>query len=291
MERVINTQRSLVGDDQNFGYLPQSNHPNYELWRNYAFFAADRGRLVADILQRFMELQSAKVLDVGCGVGGASLALAERGAEVMAIDIDTDRLTRLNAHAEKQNLSLKILAVPFERLRTKHNFFDAVILQDVLEHLLNPLHAMRQLAKVLKPKGLLYISTPNRWSPLNILSDPHWNLPVVAILPRKSVRLIVARILRRADRNKADIAALFSFPQLYRLLTKNGFEIQFVNRQVAEAMLKHPICVLNSQWHLRILRGMKKTGLDRLVTKIVNDETGVFNRFFNPTWFLVAQKL
>lgn len=288
---MIHTQQSLLADNHVLKYLPQPDHPNYKLWRNYVLFAVDRGRLVADILQSFMGLQGTNILDVGCGVGGASLALAERGALVTAIDKNVDRLAGLSALAKQQNLSVRTLAIPFKELKVKRDSFDAVILQDVLEHLSNPLHAMRRSAEVLKRRGFLYISTPNRWSPLNIVCDPHWNLPLVAILSRNNVRLVVAQLLKRVDRNKTDIAALPSFQQLWKLLTENGFEIQFVNRQVAEEMLKNPSCVLNSQWHLRVLEGMKKIGIAPLVTKIVNDGTGVFNRFFNPTWFLVAQKL
>jgi len=272
-------------------HLPASTHPNYTLWRNYALFAHERGRLVADILQTFMQLKDARIIDIGCGVGGASLALAERGASVVAIDADEEKISALDNMTREQGLSVHAVAVLLEEFDERPNSFDAVVLQDVLEHLNNPVVSIRRINALLKPNGFLYISTPNRWSPLNILSDPHWNLPIVAMLPRKRVQFVVQKWLKRVEKEKTDLAALFSFSQLQRLLTRNGFEMQFVNRRVAEKMFSEPRCVLNSPCHLKMVAGIKRLGLHNLLLRLINDRCGVCNRVLNPTWYLVAQKL
>ena len=178
-----------------------------------------------------------------------------------------------------------------EKLDEHRNSFDVAILQDVLEHVNNASNSISRIAALLKPNGLLYISTPNRWSPLNILSDPHWNLPIVAMLPRKGVRFIVQKILKRGDKNQTNVAALFSFKQLQSLLTKHGFEMPFINRQVAEHMLIEPQSVLNCPWHLKAIALVKRLGLSNVLLRIVNDKYGLFNRFFNPTWYILARKL
>jgi 2-polyprenyl-3-methyl-5-hydroxy-6-metoxy-1,4-benzoquinol methylase len=291
MEGVGDKRKSMVDSSPNWGHLPTLNHPNYKLWQNYALFAPERGRLVAQILQGFMDIDGARILDVGCGVGGASLALAQCGANMLAIDTDATKVAALHRNAHEQKLAVQVMNTPVERLNAANNSFHVAVLQDVLEHLTDPALVVQRLSKQLKTSGLLFISTPNRWSPLNMFSDPHWNLPFVGMLSRKGVRFVVKTLLRREKTNRIDMAALCSFSQLYRLLTKNGFNIEFVNRLVAKKMLQEPRSVLNCQWHLRVVASIKRRGLEKYILRIVNDGLGLFNRAINPTWFLVARKL
>ena len=291
MEGVIAQRQSLKFKHQMLGHLPPQSHPNYKLWRNYALFAAERGRLVTDILQGFMELRGARILDVGCGVGGASLSLAERGASVLAVDANAAKVAALRAFTREHGLTVQAIATPVEELSADAGSFHAAVLQDVLEHLPDPAAVVKHLTNFLKPKGLLYISTPNRWSPLNMLCDPHWNLPIVGMLSRKGVRFVIKTFLKREETERVDMAVLLSFSRLHQLLTRTGFKMKFVNRQVARKLLKEPRCVLNCHWHLVVIASIKRLGLGRLLLRIVNDRPLLFNRVINPTWYLVARKL
>jgi len=273
-----------------FQVLPSPTHPNYRLWRNYADFARDRGALTTDIIAARDELEGLHVLDVGCGEGGTATVLAERGARVTAVDANPARVLKLHARVAHPH-RLIVLRGDAQKLAFPAQTFDWVILQDVIEHLSKPRQALQSVARVLKPGGKLFLSTPNRWSPLNVLMDPHWNLPAIALLPRKAVIFCLANLLRRERRDREDFAALLSLRQLKHHLRHAGLQPEFVNTHVARALFQRPTAVVNSDLHLRIVQTLRRAHLDSVLRKLVNDRFGLFNYLFNPTWYLVAQKI
>ncbi len=285
MESMISSSTGIprLGD-----ILPDPGHPNYRLWANYATFARDRGELVADILAHFCPLVAVEVLDVGCGAGGTSLALAERGASVTAMDFDPKRVAALRQIATR--LPLRVKKGNAQALDFPDEAFHCVVLQDVLEHLPQPDRALREVNRVLRPGGYVYVSTPNRWSPLNFISDPHWNLPGVSVLPRKAVACFITRLVRREKRVRPDFAALLSFRTIRRLFEQQGFSLRFVNSLVARALFRRPTSVVNSDFHLKLVAALQRLGLASFLTSLVNDDAGLFNAVINPTWYFVAQK-
>ena len=268
--------------------LPPKNHPNYRLWSNYAEFAKDRGRLVCDILESFRPLKGLKILDVGCGEGGTSLALAERGAQITAIDFNPKRIAKFRKEIFTAGVDLSIVVGNAQTLNFPNEKFDCILLQDVLEHLPHPRRAIQEIIRVLKSNGLVYISTPNRWSPLNFISDPHWNLPLVSVLPRHAVAYFITKIVRREKFTREDFAALLSIFKVRRLFKDANFTFTFVNKRVAAKLFTNPKAVVNSQVHLGIVNWLKKLKLEKLISSLVNDKLGFFNAFINPTWYLVA---
>jgi len=269
--------------------LPPSSHPNYRLWANYAHFAGKRGELVADILESRQPLAKLRVLDVGFGMGGTTMALDLRGATVIALESNPHKVSRLRDKYSGRNSST-ILEGDGQQLNFAAATFDWVIFQDVLEHLRQPEKALAEAHRVLKPNGHLYISTPNRWSLLNLISDPHWNLPVVAALPRKGVEFFITKVFRREAAIRSDFAALFSLRKLRRWLRHNKFKIRFVNRTVAQRLFTQPTAVVNSDFHIDAVRILKQIRLDKVVIGLVNERFGLFNHVVNPTWYLIAQK-
>jgi len=269
--------------------LPPTSHPNYRLWSNYATFAEFRGALVCAILQQRMNLTKKNCLDIGCGSGGTSIALAQNGAQVTALDHNAARVNLLKARLGQES-AIQVLHTDAHTLQFPDQQFDLVILQDVIEHLPKPQEALNEIYRVLKTGGLLYFSTPNRWSPLNFISDPHWNLPLVAALPRKQVAFFITQIARREKEIRPDFAALLSLRKIQRLLQKDRFELAFSNRIVAKNLFVEPRSVVNHDLHLAIIKYLKKIKLDSVVPLLVNDKFGLFNYLINPTWYFVAKK-
>lgn len=99
------------------------------------------------------------VLDVGCAQGNFALALAERGYQVVAMDLRPSFLRYLRMKHEGgvvNCVTASITAFPF-RPRT----FDVVILGELLEHVAYPESLLREAGTLLKPGGLLLATTPN----------------------------------------------------------------------------------------------------------------------------------
>jgi SAM-dependent methyltransferase len=270
--------------------LPPHSHPNYRLWANYAAFSRFRGDLVADIIASGGDAEGKAILDLGCGAGGTSLALAERGADVLALDLSEARVEKLKEKAKGGHLKLRIDVGDALRIPAANQSFDWVILQDVIEHLPEPQEALAEVSRVLRPEGRIYLSTPNRWSPFNFFSDPHWNLPLVSTLPRAAVIFFITKIIRREKEFRPDFAALFSLRRLRTMFENAGFGFDFVNRDVARRLFANPKSVVNSEFHLYIVASMRRMKLDKIAIRLVNDDWGAFNYFWNPTWYLVARR-
>ncbi len=270
--------------------LPPSTHPNRRLWRNYAVNALQRGALVAEILGQRHRLEGASVLDAGCGAGGTSIAMARRGAKVVAIDKSKEYIIFLREYARAARLTVSCAVGDVRHIQHTRATFDCIVLQDVLEHVSEPRRVLGELGRVLRQGGTLFISTPNRWSPLNMLADPHWQLPIVATLSRPWVNFVVTRLLGRAAHGREDLAALLSLRKLKAACRINGLKPGFVNRTVARAALINPAAVFSSELHMAAARAAGRLHVERILNFAVYDTWGFFNYFLNPTWYLIVSK-
>jgi len=137
------------------------------------------------------------VLDIGCGWGTLSVPLAESAALVVAMDLAAlrARFTQLRAYQEGLHNLVVIGGGDTDYLPLQSDFFDAAILNGVLEWTAssrpgNPQHIyteyLQETWRVLKPGGWLYIGIENRLSYLYLLGNPedHIELPYIALMPR-----------------------------------------------------------------------------------------------------------
>jgi 2-polyprenyl-6-hydroxyphenyl methylase/3-demethylubiquinone-9 3-methyltransferase len=108
-------------------------------------------------------LSGARVLDVGCGGGLLSEAMAEAGAEVTAIDLAPDLLRIARLHGLESGVAVDYREQPVEALAAAEpGSFDAVTCMEMLEHVPDPGAIVAACAALLKPGGRLFVSTLNR---------------------------------------------------------------------------------------------------------------------------------
>lgn len=108
-------------------------------------------------------LAGKQVLDVGCGGGILSEAMAKRGAHVTAIDMADKSLQVAQLHALESGLSVDYRCIAVEALAEAHPAsFDVVTCMEMLEHVPDPASVVRACASLVKPGGQLFFSTLNR---------------------------------------------------------------------------------------------------------------------------------
>jgi 2-polyprenyl-6-hydroxyphenyl methylase/3-demethylubiquinone-9 3-methyltransferase len=104
----------------------------------------------------------ARVLDIGCGAGLLSEALAKAGCEVLGLDAASEAIMAAQAHAEGKGLNLTYRNATAEELLDEGAKFPVITALEVIEHVADPAAFLATLAALLEPGGKLFISTINR---------------------------------------------------------------------------------------------------------------------------------
>lgn len=123
---------------------------------DYFAFEEFQGQLLAEYLERRgMLFEGCHTLDLACGLGGYIPPLQARGARVVAVDF---------------NIPHKVKVIPFAVADALHvpfpdNCFDLLICTNLIEHVPSPAELLREIWRVLKPRGVVYLSYPPYYSP------------------------------------------------------------------------------------------------------------------------------
>jgi 2-polyprenyl-3-methyl-5-hydroxy-6-metoxy-1,4-benzoquinol methylase len=204
---------------------------DFESWREGRLWQEKRQAGTLKNLRAFLRaatnedsLAGRVVLDLGCGMGGLSTALALEGARVRSVDFNRHycHITRLRGM--RYGLDLAPINAAGEALPFPDAHFDVVMCVDVLEHVRDPEALVAEISRCLKPGGLCQITAVNRFA----FRDPHYHTRLVNWLPRRAA----AEYLRLFGHTKdnasfRDRQALremhyYTFRGLERLLARHG---------------------------------------------------------------------
>lgn len=123
----------------------------------------DINPLRLDYITERAALEGARVLDVGCGGGILTEALAAKGAIATGIDMAEKPLGVAKLHKHESNLDIEYLQTTVEDYADKHpGEFDVVTCLEMLEHVPEPASVIDACKRLLKPGGQLFLSTINR---------------------------------------------------------------------------------------------------------------------------------
>jgi ubiquinone/menaquinone biosynthesis C-methylase UbiE len=163
------------------------------------------------------------VLEVGCGAGGTSVALAQMGLAVAATDVAASMLAvaRQESAAAGVQERTQFVRVDIHALGFRDNSFDLVIALGVLSWLHSPGIAAAEMARVLRPGGYLVVNATNRWR-LTWLLDPQFN-PWLAPM-RRAIRTLL-RWSRPVARDRTELVTFFVGQEVDRIVVDSGLEL------------------------------------------------------------------
>jgi ubiquinone/menaquinone biosynthesis C-methylase UbiE len=116
------------------------------------------------VLEYLAPMQGKRVLEIACGRGGFSNVLRSRGANVFGADFSAAALGIASQKAGRDDagfLRSGLSQADAHHLPFADSAFDCVISCETIEHLTDPPAALGEMARVCKPGGMLYLTTPN----------------------------------------------------------------------------------------------------------------------------------
>ena len=189
------------------------------------------------VKQRFAPagLAGQRVLDVGCGGGLLSEALARAGAQVTAIDLAPELVKVARLHTLESGVQVDYQVKAVEALAAERpGSFDAVTCMEMLEHVPDPASIIAACATLLRPGGRLFLSTLNRTPAAFALAIVGAEY-VARLLPKGTHRYAdfirpseLASWLREAGLQIEDVSGLFYDPLRQRARLSSRTEVNYL---------------------------------------------------------------
>jgi len=117
------------------------------------------------ILSALPKKKGLKVLDVGCGTGEFTFSVLSKILEKPKL-VGTDFSKGMIDVCKKNFPEFSFKVMDIQDLTFKDSTFDVVLSRQMLEHVPNPLKAVKEMHRVLKPGGTLILSTPSWFGPI-----------------------------------------------------------------------------------------------------------------------------
>lgn len=102
-----------------------------------------------------------RLLDIGCGAGLLCEPLSRLGAQVIGVDASASNIAAAKLHADKSHLAIDYRCTAVEEIDPRERF-DIVLAMEVVEHVVDVGVFLKRCAAMLKPNGLMVVSTLNR---------------------------------------------------------------------------------------------------------------------------------
>ncbi len=207
---------------------------NFDTWKKLYAGEYPRGFLIIDTLRRYapeFRVKGADVLDIGCGDAGALIAFAEEGARCAGIECFDMSLERGRLRAADHEVAIDLKKGVAEAIPYPDSSFDLVMLDNVLEHVNDRPLTLREVRRVLKPGGLLYMVTPKPLSLYSLWNDPHYDLAGLVLMPRR-MQIWYFEKIRGGGKGTYDVGVIPTRRAVKKLLADAGFSITVSPREL-----------------------------------------------------------
>ena len=138
------------------------------------------------------DMPAGRVLEIGCGSGGFLSAIAQRGWQATGLDFDPAAIAMVR---EQTNVSASVGEL--RSINYDNGHFDAIVMNNVIEHVWNPQETLTECYRILRPEGRLVILTPNSGSLGHEIFGRHWR----GLEPPRHLYIYDAKSLEQICRN------------------------------------------------------------------------------------------
>jgi SAM-dependent methyltransferase len=170
-----------------------------------------------------------EVLEAGCGEGYGADLISRVARRVIALDYDKTTV----AHVRARYPRVEVMHGNLAELPLADASVDVVVNFQVIEHLWDQTQFVRECARVLRPSGLLMVSTPNR-----ITFSPGRDTPINPFHTRELNADELTRLLVDADFTSVSMSGVFHGPRLADMDARHGGSI--IDAQIARAVADAP---------------------------------------------------
>ncbi len=206
--------------------------------------------------RHFGAQQTGRMLDFGCGGGGFMLAALNAGHDAWGVEVDTERQAQFLNISERNFPQWKDRFELYEGrfLSYPSNHFDGIYSWFVFEHVTDPQTSLREISRVLKPGGTLYIQAEdvrNVW-------EGHALAPWPPYLPREFAGAYLDG-LGKGDQSDfiTNYVVYTSAPALTEILTTLGMEVVYSNAKPSRPSIPEGLYVTNEDQARALGRKMK----------------------------------
>jgi SAM-dependent methyltransferase len=170
-----------------------------------------------------------EVLEAGCGEGYGADLISRVARRVIALDYDETTVAHVHAHYPR----VEVMHGNLAELPLADASVDVVVNFQVIEHLWDQTQFVRECARVLRPSGLLMVSTPNR-----ITFSPGRDTPINPFHTRELNADELSRLLVDAGFTSVSMSGVFHGPRLAEMDARHGGSI--IDAQIARAVADAP---------------------------------------------------
>jgi SAM-dependent methyltransferase len=220
------------------------------------------------LIQRYVSLEGARMLDIGCGIGAYVRKLQEFSNYVYGIDIDAPRVRQ----AKTGSLAVAVS----ERLPFADHSFDMVLMNEVIEHVQDDKQTLRDACRVVRPGGHVVIYAPNRFYPFEthgVYLGKRYvfgNIPLVNYLPNFLRRRLVPHARAYTTRGMRKLIAGLPAELIVHTQVYPGFDNIIARRRRLGWLLRNV-------FHRLERTPLRALGLSHFMVLRVRDATGAID--------------
>lgn len=218
-----------AGEETRWDHSSHEEFFSYYARESLSSASLERFRSARDAVLRVLRVNATNsrrldVADIGCGAGTQCLLWAELGHCVHGVDVNQPLLDLARSRAEKAGYRLDLQIGSAAQLPWPEESMDVCLALELLEHVAEWRVCLKEFIRVLRPGGVLFLTTTNNLCP----SQQEFNLPLYSWYPR----ILKERFERLAKTTRPQLANYATYPAVnwfnfYRLraeLSPSGFE-------------------------------------------------------------------